>query len=190
MSFLKANYSEVQNNSGNYGPLETGEYEVVINEVKERQTQNGKESLNFDLIVRNDLTKVPELAETNGKYADRHVFNDNWKRQIQGAYDYDKNQFMHYLKAAQIPEGTEIESINHLCSLLQGKAVRVYVKKEENTYKGETQEVNAIAPWGYTPTKYENVNHQWKDKSQPKEDNPFANASDGGADVNTSDLPF
>ena len=193
MSFLKTNYSEVEQNSGSYGALPTGNYEVVINKVEERQTPNRKESLNFDLIVRNDLTKVPELSETNGKYADRHIFNDNWKRNINGEYDYDKNQFMYYLKAAQIPEGTEIRDLNHLCELLTKKPVRVYVKKEENTYKGETQEVNTVAPWGYSPTKYENVNHQYKDKSSGgqqsnQESNPFDNAPENDIDMN--DMPF
>ena len=190
MTFIKTDYSNVEQNAGNYGALPTGEYEVVINSVQERQTPNGKESLNFDLIVRNDLKQVPELAETNAKYADRHIFNDNWKRNINGAYDYDKQQFMYYLKAAQIPEGTEIKDLNHLCQLLTKKPVRVYVKKENNTYQGETTEVNNIAPWGYSPTKYANVNHQWKDNEggqQQQEENPFSNAT---PEVKEEDYPF
>lgn len=164
MTLFTTNYSDVQESAG-YSPLPTGEYEMVIKSVKEHVTPNGKESMQFDLIVRNDLKAVPALAETNGKYADRHVFHDEWKRNTNGGYKYEQNNFMYYLKAAGVPEGTAINSLQDLFNLLTNKPVRVYVKKEEQTYNGEKQERNTCAPWGFKTSEYKEVNHQYKEKN-------------------------
>lgn len=192
MTLFKTNYEEVQETD--YSPLPTAEYEMIIQDVKEKSTPNGKESLNISLVVRNDLKQVPVLAQSNGKYADRWVFADEWKRDIGGRYIYKMDNFMHYLAAVGIPEGTEIKDMEHLFELLRGKLVNVYVKKEDNTYNGETKEINTVAPWGFKQTKYPQVNHEWKEKKQAAgnsnaEDNPFAN-SKGPVDIQDEDLPF
>ena len=189
MSLFKTSYSEVQDND--YSPLPTAEYEMVIADVKEKSTPNGKESLNISLIVRNDLKQVPALSETNGKYADRWVFADEWKRDIDGRYIYKMDNFMHYLAAVGVPEGTDIKDMEHMFELLRGKPVNVYVKKENNTYNGETKEINTVAPWGFKKTNYPNLNHQFKQdgNSGKKEDNPFSN-SQGPVEISSDDLPF
>lgn len=189
MSLFKTSYSEVTEVS--YGPLPTGEYEMVIADVKEKSTPNGKESLNISLIVRNDLKQVPALEETNGKFADRWVFADEWKRDIDGRYIYKMDNFMHYLAAVGVPEGTDIRDMDHLFELLRGKPVLVYVKEETNTYKGETNQINTVAPWGFKKTNYANLNHQFKkgENNGNKEDNPFSK-SEGPVDISDEDLPF
>src|SRR5699024_5434141 len=100
--------------------------EVLILSIKERETPNGKIGMNFDLVVRNDLKEVQSLKETNGKFANRRVFTTEWKRNKNGSYKYELNNFMHYLAAVKVPEGTEIKDLNHLASLLRNKPVRVY----------------------------------------------------------------
>lgn len=191
MSLFKTNYSDVDT-STDYSPLPTGEYECIIARVGEKATPNGKESMQIGLVVRNDLKQVPALAEQNGKYADRWVFVDEWKRDINGRYIYKMDNFMYYLNAIGIPEGTDIKDMEHLFSLLKGKPVRVYVKQEENTYMGETKTVNRVAPWGFKQTDYPNVNHVFKDKdkdSKQEEGNPFSNSS-SPVDISDDDMPF
>ena len=191
MALFTTNYNEVQEND--YKALPTGEYEVLILSIKERETPNGKIGMNFDLVVRNDLTEVQSLKETNGKFANRRVFTTEWKRNKNGSYKYELNNFMHYLAAVKVPEGTEIKDLNHLASLLRNKPVRVYVKEEENTYQGNTETVNTIAPWGFKPTQFENVNHQFKDDAQNNSkanDNPWGTNDSSAADVQDDDLPF
>ena len=188
MALFKTNYEEVGNND--FAPLPTGEYECIINDVTEKATKNGKESMNISLIVRNDLKQVPELKEQNGKYADRWVFVDEWKRYVDDRYIYKMDNFMHYLAAVGIPEGTEIKDMEHLFSLLRGKPVLVYIKQEENTYNGNTTMVNTVAPWNFKQTKFPQVNHVFKDKKEESsESNPFAN-SKGPVDISDDDLPF
>lgn len=188
MSLFKTNYSDVDT-STDYSPLPTGEYECIIARVGEKATPNGKESMQIGLVVRNDLKQVPALAEQNGKYADRWVFVDEWKRDINGRYIYKMDNFMYYLNAIGILEGTDIKDMEHLFSLLKGKPVRVYVKQEENTYMGETKTVNRVAPWGFKQTDYPNVNHAFKDKdSKQEESNPFSNSAP--ADISDDDMPF
>ena len=191
MALFTTNYNEVQEND--YNALPTGEYEVLILSIKERETPNGKIGMNFDLVVRNDLKEVQSLKETNGKFANRRVFTTEWKRNKNGSYKYELNNFMHYLAAVKVPEGTEIKDLNHLASLLRDKPVRVYIKEEENTYQGNTETVNTIAPWGFKPTQFENVNHQFKDDAQNNSkanDNPWGSNDSSAADVQDDDLPF
>ncbi|GAX04580.1 hypothetical protein IWT140_02222 [Secundilactobacillus pentosiphilus] len=194
--FMKTDYS---NNSGNsYEPLPTGTYEMIINNAKENATQSGAETLQIDLLVRNDLDKVPELAETNAKYHNRHVFMDNWKRHATNQYDLDGFQYI--LQAVKVPEGTPLKSIDDFIKLITGAAVSVYVKKEDNTYKGETTKVNRVAPWNFSETKFPDVQHEYKKSSKPAakqtassgKDNqadPFANNGDS-VDISDDDLPF
>ena len=85
-------------------------------------------TLQLDLIVRNDVKNVPTLAETNGKYANRHVFMDNWKRKTTNQYDTEG--FMYILQAVGVAEGTPINSIReNFINLIANKPVSVYVKR-------------------------------------------------------------
>ena len=65
--------------------------------------------------------------------------------------------------------------------------------KDDNKAQSETTEVNTVAPWGFKPTKFPNLNHQFKDKqsggSNKAESNPYTN--DGAqVEINDSDFPF
>ncbi|KRO16161.1 DUF669 domain-containing protein [Lacticaseibacillus saniviri] len=173
---LTTDYSK--NNEGNgYDPLPTGEYEVVINHVQEAATPSGAESLQFDLIVRNDLDAA--LPASNGKYHNRHVFVDNWKRKKTNQYDMDGLQYI--LEAAKIPEGTQINSIQDFMNALYHKPVNVYVKKENEEYNGSVTERNRVAPWNFKGTKYPQLAHQFKETSSAPTPAPT---------VTNSDLPF
>ncbi|GAX07083.1 hypothetical protein IWT25_02431 [Secundilactobacillus pentosiphilus] len=194
--FMKTDYS---NNQGNgYEPLPTGTYEMIINNAKENATQSGAETLQIDLLVRNDLDKVPELAETNAKYHNRHVFMDNWKRHSTNQYDLDGFQYI--LQAVGVPEGTPLKSIDDFIKLITGAAVSVYVKKEDNTYQGKTTKVNRVAPWNFSETKFPDVQHEYKGGSKPAAKKPVPSGKsntddpfDGNADtvdISDDDLPF
>lgn len=171
MSFLTTDYSKVE--SVGYEALPTGEYEMIIASAKENATPNGAETLQIDLIVRNDVTNVPSLMATNGKYANRHVFMDNWKRKA--THQYDLNGFMHILKSVGVPEGTSINSVDEFMELINRKPVNVYVKKEVDDYKTTDRDnpiyKNSVAPWNFSTTKFKDVNHQFNkgdnDQQQP-----------------------
>ena len=70
--------------------------------------------------------------------------------------------------------------------MFRGKPVRVYVKQEENEYKGEKQINNRVAPWNFKNTKFPQVNHEWKSD----DDKPGNNEFSGGAEIDDDDLPF
>ncbi len=190
--FMKTDYSNNQGNS--FDPLPTGTYEMIINNAKENATQSGAETLQIDLLVRNDLDKVPELKDTNAKFHNRHVFVDNWKRKSSNQYDLDGFQYI--LQAVGVPEGTPLKSIDDFTKLITGVPVNVYVKKEENTYQGNTTMVNRVAPLNFSATKFPDVQHEYKDGSKPAAKQPVASGknpfpSDADTvDVSDSDLPF
>lgn len=173
---FKVDYSGIKTND--FEPLPAGEYEMIIHDTQEKATKNGKEAFNVQFAVRPDLKHVPELAETNGKYANRRVFYDEWKRDINGKYQYKVENFQYLFQAAGIPEGTEINSMDDLHDLLYHKPVRVYVKKEFSDYRNDYE--NTVAPWNIKPTKYPKVTYG-------EDDAPF---KPSGVDVEDEELPF
>lgn len=185
-NFLTTDYSNVQDN--NYSALPTGEYEMLIKSAKESATPSGSETLQLDLIVRNDVKNVPALAATNGKYANRHVFMDNWKRKATNQYDTDG--FMYILQAVGVAEGTPINSIQDFINLITNKPVSVYVKKEVddyNTTDSENPEYrNRVAPWNFSATKFKEVNHQYEQKNQSSS----TPTTPPAAPITDDDLPF
>ena len=193
MAFLTANYKNNQQ-GGNYDPLPQGIYEMVIKSAQETATPNGSESLQLDLVVRNDLDKVPELAETNAKYHNRHVFMDNWKRK--STHQYDMEGFQYILEGAQVPEGTVLNSVDDFIKWISGRPVRVFVKKIKDTYNGETKDKNQVAPWNIDKTKFTTMNHVFKDNNQPQgqpqaqqNSDPFA-GNGQQIDISDDSLPF
>lgn len=196
--FLKTDYSN--NTGGNFEPVPAGNYEMIINNAQEQATKNGAESLQIDLLVRNDLDGVTDLAETNAKYHNRHIFVDNWKRRATNQYDLEGFQYI--LQAVGVPEGTPLKTVEDFMKLITGAAVKVYVKKEEDSYNGKTTLKNRVAPWNFEVTDYPQVQHVYKDKrpanSRPAKaapqpataaSNPFANTGDS-IDISDDDLPF
>ena len=183
---FKVDYSKVEESS--FGPLPEGNYECVIESSQEKTTPNGKEALQIKLVVRNDLKNAPVLAETNGKYANRILWDDHWKRDIDGRYIYHMGNLMYVLKAAGIPEGTEINSMDDLHNVLRGKPVKVFTKVEVNDYND--QEENTIAPWGYSTSDFPQMQHQFKtaDTETPNTANSFQ--SNETTDIVDEDLPF
>ncbi|MFC6261983.1 DUF669 domain-containing protein [Levilactobacillus fujinensis] len=195
--FMNTDYSN--NTGGDYDALPAGNYEMIINNAKEDATKNGAETLQIDLLVRNDLDKVADLAETNGKFHNRHIFVDNWKRKATNQYDLDGFQYI--LQAAGVPENTPLHTVDDFIKLINGAAVRVFVKQEDNTYNGTTTTVNRVAPWNFEVTQFPQVQHTYKDRknaptagnSAPSPaantSNPFANTGDS-VDISEDDLPF
>lgn len=181
---FKVDYSNVQESS--FAPLPEGNYECIIESSQEITTRNNKEGLNLRLVVRNDLKNAPTLAETNGKHADRLLFDTHWKRDIDGRYIYHVENLMYVLKAAQIPEGTEINSMDDLHEMLTGKPVKIYAKVEYNDYQGEDE--NTIAPWGYSVSDFPQVQHIKKSKDNVAEGTFEKN--DNPTTVEDDDLPF
>lgn len=195
--FMNTDYSN--NTGGDYDALPAGNYEMIINNAKEDATKNGAETLQIDLLVRNDLDKVPDLAETNAKFHNRHIFVDNWKRKATNQYDLDGFQYI--LQAAGVPENTPLHTVDDFIKLISGAAVRVFVKQEDNTYNGTTTTVNRVAPWNFEVTQFPQVQHTYKDKKSgptagkpttPPATNtsdPFANTGDS-ITIDDSDIPF
>ncbi|KRL95548.1 DUF669 domain-containing protein [Levilactobacillus hammesii] len=195
--FMNTDYSN--NTGGNYDAVPAGNYEMIINNASESATKNGAETLQIDLLVRNDLDKVTDLVETNGKFHNRHIFVDNWKRKATNQYDLDGFQYI--LQAAGVPENTPLHTVDDFIKLIVGAPVRVFVKQEENTYNGATSTVNRVAPWNFEVTQFPQVQHTFKDKknaptpavAQPapaaNTSDPFANTGDS-IDISADDLPF
>lgn len=109
-----------------------GEYEVYIKSAKEDVTQNGKQHIALDLVIREDFAQ---------KHKSCHIFAKLWPGRETRAYN--SQQINSIGKALKIPNGKEYPSLAALLADFTGKSCRVKVKHEE--YNGYT---NAkVAGW-------------------------------------------
>ena len=169
MSFLTTNYSGLERNTG-FEALPKGNYEVIITKPTIKSTQAGREYINMQLVVRNDLDKVTNLANTNAKYHNRIVFASIFTDKETNRYNTE--DLLYYLDAVQVPEGTEIKDMQHYLDLIANKPIRAYVTQRENEYKGVKQIQNNVWANSVEKSQFPQVNHVFKDKATT---DPFSN---------------
>lgn len=144
-----------------YGLVPVGEYECIITNGEIKQLQSGASKVAFTLTVRNDIRQP---------CADRVLFADIWRKKEPNENDemvlgFNFAQLMGVAKAAQIPDGTNFESLADLIKALVGRTVRASVTHRE--YNGKPYaEVDAIR--GLAPTQYPECRHVPKQRPQPQ----------------------
>lgn len=192
MAWMTTNYADLKESDDNFTPLPNGTYEVIANTVKEDATPSGAEYLAINLVVRNDLDNVPELANSNAKYHNRIIFYKLFKSK--NTNEYSTNILQYVMKGFNIPEGTEINSIDEFIAMIKGKPVRVVVDLVDHEYNGSLTKQNEIKPWHFKTTKFPNVQHTFKENKATVNDfangaNPYAQP---GREIDISDdqLPF
>lgn len=153
MGFLKTDYSNV---NGDFAPLPVGKYECIVSAVEVTETKETKKPmLKVTLTVRDDV----EQQGQKRKFFDNMVEQENmmWK-------------FQQVAKAAQFPEGTDVESLTHFADLLLYKTVAI--KNKHRVYNGETQD--SVGSW----------------LESELEGSGDAFAGGGQLDISDDDLPF
>jgi hypothetical protein len=156
MGFLRTDYS----NTGDFAPLPVGKYEAFISEVKVDESSTGKPMLKITLTIRDDV----EQGGQKRKFFDNLVEQENmmWK-------------FNQVAKAAQVPEGADIETLQEFAEAIQFKPV--LIKNKHRVYNGETQDSVGM----YLPSEVGGgFDHGEAD--------PFGGADK--IDISADDLPF
>lgn len=164
MSFFTTNHEEAK--GGAFEPITPGEYEVIITktEVTKAKT-SGNPMIKVQATIRDDVGQDFQKRIL----FDNIVFADNtiWKGQ-------------QVLKAVEIEDGTEINSIEEFAELISYKAAKMKVKHEE--YQGKINE--RIEYW-------EVSDHGLGGEKAAAKDDPFANTGEQGSiDISDDDLPF
>lgn len=167
MTFFTTNYKDLKE-APSYGALPKGEYEMVIAKAAFQANTNGKESLFLDLVVRNDLQGVPDLQATNGKFANRHIFYNLWKRDLNNQYMFDPEHLQYILAGANVPEGMSFSTLEEFENALNGRPVLVYTTVGKDN-KGEDR--NDVAPWGFKKSAYPQVQHNFEKPNQGQASN-------------------
>lgn len=165
MSFFKVDHKEAK--GGAFEPVTPGLYEVIIEKAEHKVSSGGNDMVKLQMVIRDDVGQEFQKR----KLFDNIVFADNTAWKVQ-----------QFLKAVALPDGTEIESLDHFISLVAYKPVAVKVKHEE--YQGKTQErvdyyeesAHGLGGGGATP-------------AGDTSNDPFANNS-GSIDISDDDLPF
>jgi hypothetical protein len=122
--FLTVNHSE-GNNGGKkeFELIAEGKYQAIIKEAEVTKSSAGNDMIKITVVIRDDVRQqfakrklwdyiVPEKAQ--------------WKAQ-------------QVAKAVQIPDGTNINSIQDFAKNILFKPVTIDVKHEQETYNGETK---------------------------------------------------
>lgn len=180
--FLNVDYKKAVDTS----ILSAGTYEMGIHSVQGDGSKNGHECMVFDMIVRKDLDKVPELAKTNAKHHGQHLFVRVWTAKDANGNDsgsYKSSDLNYIAKAVGIPDGADIKTQDDFMAMCENRTVQVQVGVNDNEYKGEKRKQNSCFVNTWKPTKYP------LQGSQPKED-PFKGNAGSDTEINDNDLPF
>lgn len=144
-----------QNNNAATGGLKpAGDYETIITGIEERTNKNGKTSLNFKLIIRNDVD--------GQKYGNACLFFTIWKLREPTEADLSVNGYsygtlMGVGKAVKLQDGKSYADLTEYCNDLVGKCVIAHVIHD--TYNDVTREkVQYLAE-----TKHADCKHKFKE---------------------------
>lgn len=186
MAFITSDYS---NNGGKFKPLPAGTYELIIKDARMGATQGGSEFIGLTMVVRNDLKNVPDLASTNGKYANRLLFHNEFKRldEKTDKRAYSQSNLQNLLEAVGFPEGQALNTMEDFLNALKGKPVNANVELKYSEYHNENR--NSIKPWEIKPTKFPQVAHVWKDNSKAAQ-GPLDTPNSKPIETGDDDLPF
>lgn len=132
------------------GVMKKGVYEVVVNNVEQRFSNNGTECMSFDLIVRNDV---------NQEYKNKHVFHNVWTRK--DTKQYSPAAITRICMALGIENGAHFASIEEFFDECKGKTMKITVDHDE--YNGQKREIVKYV----NPTDFAVCNHVWKDGKVP-----------------------
>lgn len=110
-----------------FSSIEDGTYEVVVSTAEQSASKNGTDFLDIRLKIRDDYQQ---------KFRNNLIFDKIWinKETLQ----YPPFALQRYSKAVQIPEGTDIQTIEQFLEIIRNKSLKVTVKNEQSEYNGKT----------------------------------------------------
>lgn len=119
MSFFTTNYSELNT-------IKAGQYEVVINEIREDAAKTGTKFLNFFLKVRTDVNQAAK-----GEMIFQKVY------QNKETHQYPPKILLAICQAVGVPENANFNSLQDLMNALTRRPVKVKVDLRE--FNGQEQ---------------------------------------------------
>ncbi len=150
-----------------------GNWEVVVKEAKESETQSGRKNISIQLAVRNDLSQ---------KYKNKIIFDTIWTKKDDNE-TYNMGNLQTVAKALDIPNGKSYNSLQELLRDWLGKGAKVYVQHE--TYQEKT---NARVK-GWAKTDAPGINHVWKKEDSVGEVSKNSDFVDMQP-IDDGDIPF
>lgn len=168
MSF-QLDFSKISNTS-----VADGDYEAVISNVNEDANANGTEFVNFDMVIRNDVTEQ--------KFQNAHVFHRIYRNKQTN--EFPQGMIFQVAKAAGMQDGKKYNSFEDFMNDMIGKPVKLRVKNESSEYQGKTYQNLNVKRWG--KTQYPIVAHKWPAGMEPK----AVSADKPSIEISDDDIPF
>lgn len=159
------NQSYTFTKENDYSLLNEGEYEVIIERIEEKVTQNGKKNISIMFRVREDL-------EQEGK--NRILFESIWKERDTDFYN--RKRLNQLIGTQHFEDGKTFKDIADVLDNLKNAYLIVNVKQVYNDYKQEDE--NSIAY-------YKSSNHLPKALSAES-----VSKNTKGIEIPDEDLPF
>ncbi|MBT2600905.1 MULTISPECIES: DUF669 domain-containing protein [unclassified Oceanobacillus] len=157
--------------------IDDGVYEVVIESAAEDATQGGAEFTNFTMVIRNDLDQP---------FKNQKIWERVFKAKATGTYNM--LMFNTIGKAAGLEPGKTYNTFDELLNDYRGKPLQVFVQNETSEYNGKTYENLNVKKW--SPTKFPNVQHQFKQKDKQSNNNDPFKGNGEPINIQDDDLPF
>lgn len=138
------------------GAVKDGTYECLIVRCGENVNKNGKELVEFHLIIRNDIQQ---------EHKNQFIFENRYPSNATGKH------YMPFFntvgKAAGLQNGKTYSNFKELLDDYVGKPVKVTVANEESEYQGKTYQNLNIKSWD--STEFPNVQHVHKNNNQQQQ---------------------
>lgn len=192
---LKQDNKRAKENSGGFGLIKKGEYELIVTDGQFRNEQGKTPNINLALAIRTDFDQ---------EFKGRKLFHTMWISQVfepkegkeKSPYEYCMEMIEAFTMACGAPDGVEFSSPEEVIKFVKGKGVRGYVGvrehdgKEYNEIKSfKVSEKPGIVQQDTTNGGANMQKTEQKSSQQKFNDDPFAN--DGQPiDIDDDDLPF
>jgi hypothetical protein len=143
-----------------YGLLKDGEYEVRLEKIEQKTTQNGKENLSLMFRVRDDVEQ---------EFQNRVLFESIWKEKDTDFYN--RKRLNQLIGTQHFEDGTSFESIGDIINELNGSSLIVVITTKFNDYQNKDE--NSISYYKSSNHLPKSLKSESKEQIAKEDDLPF-----------------
>lgn len=155
--------------------MKAGDYEAVIEDIRETATQGGTPYISVHVIIRNDVEQ---------SYKNKHVFESLWTSEKAMPYTIKK---LNSIDAALAMAEKEYDSVTEWGRAIERRPIKVHIgiKPADKGYEAR----NTIDR--FMATNFPDCRHQFAAaKPKPMANNAPATQAQSFTEINDDDLPF
>ena len=161
-TFSKANAEKKE-----YEKIPDGDYEAVVDSLKEATTKNGKEKIAISFKIRDDVEQPCK---------GRLVWDDIWKEKDDPS-QYNHLRLDQLIGTQHVEDGTSFETVDEIARVMVGAFLIIHVKNETDEWQGVSYERTRVKY-------YKSTKHPAQTLSAPQKGNTAS------IEIDDDDMPF